>query len=77
MTGVANISEKVREARLRCGLFVERKTEEDVVMTPWNVEVGGHRNIGRPKMRWSEVIRKLMKEKGVKIGEAHVRRTWR
>ena len=31
------------------------------------MEVGGHRKIGRPKLRWSSVIRKDMKEEGVKI----------
>ena len=62
---VANISEKIREARLRWLGHVERKTEEDVVMRTWKMEVGGHRKIGRPKLRWSDVIRKHMKEKGV------------
>ncbi len=33
--GVANISEKIREARLRWLDHVERKTEEDVVMRTW------------------------------------------
>ena len=33
--GVANISEKIREARLRWLGHVERKTEEDVVMRTW------------------------------------------
>ena len=28
-----------------------------------NMEVGGHRRIGRQKLRWSDVIRKDMKEK--------------
>ena len=32
---VANMSEKVREARLRWLGHVERKTEEDVVMRTW------------------------------------------
>ena len=45
--GVGNISEKIREARLRwfrpCGV----KTEDDAVMKTWKVEVGGHRKIGR------------------------------
>ena len=41
-----------------------------------NMEVGGHRKVGRPKLRGSDVIRKHMKEKGVKI-EAQDRRTWR
>ena len=59
------------------GLFVERKTEEDVVMIPWKMEVGGHRNIERPKMRWREVMRKDMKEKRVNIEEAKYRRKCR
>ena len=61
---MANISEKIREARLRWLGHVERKTG-DVVMRTWKMEVGGHRNIGRPKLRWSDVIRKYMKGKGV------------
>ena len=28
--------------------------------------MGGHRKIGRPKLRWSDVIRKYMTEKGVR-----------
>ncbi len=47
---------------------MDRKTEEDVAMRTCKMEVGGHRKIGRPKLRWSGVIRKDMKEKGVKIG---------
>ncbi len=38
--GVANISEKIREAILRWLGHVERKTEEDVVMRTWKMEVG-------------------------------------
>ena len=49
--GVVNISEKIREARLRWLGHVERKTEEDVVMRTWKMEVGGHRNIERPKLK--------------------------
>ena len=39
--------------------------------------VSGQRKIGRPKLRWSDVMRKDMKEKGVKIEEAQDRRTQR
>ena len=74
---VTNISEKIREARLRWLGHVERKTEEDVVMRTWKMEVGGHRKLGRLKLRWSDVTRKDMKEKGVKIDESQDRRTWR
>ena len=39
--------------------------------------MGGHRKIGRPKLRRSDVIRKDMKEKQVNIEEAQDWRTWR
>ena len=32
--------------------------------------------IGRPKLKWSDVARKDMEEKQVKIEEAHYRITW-
>ena len=41
------------------------------------MEVSGHRKIGRPKLRWSDVRRKHMREKGVQREEAQDRRTWR
>ena len=70
MAGVTNISQYIRETRLRWLGHVERKTEEDVVMGTWKME-------GRPKLRWSDVIRKDMNEKQVKIEEAQEWRTWR
>ena len=41
------------------------------------MEVGGHRTIGRPKLRCSDVMKKYLKEKQVKLEEAVDRRTWR
>ena len=35
------------------------------------------KKIGRPKLRWSDVIRKDTKETGIKIEQAQNRRTWR
>ena len=67
----------IREARLRWLGQVARKTEKDVVMRTWKMEVDGHQKIGRLKLRWSDVIRKDMKEKQVKIEETQDRRTWR
>ena len=60
-----HIGEKVKEARLRLLGCVERNTEEYAVMTTWKMEVSGHRKIERPKLRWSDVIRKYTKEKQV------------
>ena len=72
---MVNISEKIREARWLG--HVERKTAEDVAMRTCKMEVGGHRKIGRPKLRWCDAIRKDMKEKRLKIEEAQDRRTCR
>ena len=54
---------------------VGRKAEEVVAMRIWKIDVCGHRKIGRPKLRWSDVIRKYMKENGVKIEHDPI--TWR
>ena len=43
---MANISEKIREARLKWLGQVERKIEEDIVMRTWKMAVGGHQKIG-------------------------------
>ena len=51
---MANRSEKIREAILRLLGDVERKTEADV--RPLKMEVGGHRKIGRPKLRWINML---------------------
>ena len=44
-----------------------KKTEYDVIMRRETMEVDGHRQIGRPKLRWGDVIRKYIKEKQAKI----------
>ena len=51
---MANISEKITEARLRWLGHVERNTDEYVEMTTWKREAGEHRKIGRSKRRWSD-----------------------
>ena len=45
MAGVENISEKIREVRLRWLGRVERKTDKDVVRRTRNMEVSGDRNM--------------------------------
>ena len=59
--GVANISEKIREARLRWFGHVERKTEEDVVPVMRRWKRVDSRQIGKPKLRWSDVNKKWVK----------------
>ena len=41
--------------------------KEDVVMRTWKMEMGELRKLGRSKLRWSDVIRKPMREKQVQI----------
>ena len=53
---MANISEKIRDARLRWLGHVDRKIEEDVVIRTWKMEVGGNRKIRRPQLGWSDVV---------------------
>ena len=54
--GAANLSEIISEAILICLGHVERKTGEDVATRTCKTEVGGHRKMGRPKLRWSDVM---------------------
>ena len=55
MAGVANISQKIRKARLRllC-MWIERLKK---MCSNENMEMGEHQKIGRPKLRWSDVIK--------------------
>ena len=54
--GVANISEKIREAGLKRLGHEERMTEDDVVIVRTRkMEVSGYQNIGRPKLKWRYV----------------------
>ena len=45
--GVANISQRMSEARLIWLGHVERNTEEEVAMRTWKMEVDGHQKIGQ------------------------------
>ena len=55
--------------------YVERKTETDVAMRRWTISVSGNRNMGIPKLRWRDVLRTDMDEKGAYREED--RRKWR
>ena len=52
---------------------MDRKNEY-VVMRTWKMEVGGHRKVGRPKFKWSDIKRKDVNQNGVQIEEAQDRR---
>ena len=55
--GVACITDKVREARLRwCG-HVQRREEDDCVKRILEANVGGQRSRGRQRKRWIDVVK--------------------
>ena len=72
--GVANISDTIRDGTLGWLGHVNEKTGR---CSNDKMQVSGHRKIGRLKLRWSDVIRKDMKEKGVQREEAQDRGTRR
>ena len=51
LLGVACITDKVREARLRCYGHVERREEQSCIRKIMRAEVYGHRSRGRQKKR--------------------------
>ena len=51
-----------------CGEEDRRRYSKGIMGTR-NMEVSGHRKIEIPKLRWSDVVRKNMKEKGVQREE--------
>ena len=73
--GVADIVEKLREARLRSYGYVIRREEIEGVRRVMEMEVDGKRKRGRPKKRWEEGIakdldeRRLTREDAVDRGE--------
>ena len=44
-------------------------------MRTWKMEVGVHRKIGRPKLRWTDVVRNIKGERSKYIEEAQDRIT--
>ena len=57
-------------------MWAERLKKIYVVMRTWKMKVGGPRKRERPKLGWADVVRKGMKESGLKIDEAQERLTW-
>ena len=67
---MTDITEKMREVRLRWLGHVMRQKEEEPARIAMEMEVKGTRSRGRPKMRWRECIAKDMKRKGVEKEDA-------
>src|SRR6266853_4742151 len=74
--GVAAISEKCREGRLRWLGHVERSSQEGGIARVRKLAVG-KRKRGRPRLRWEDRVREDMEEVGVGIEVAQDRQEWR
>ena len=67
----------MRRGRLRWFGHVERKGVDDWVSACRNLEVGGNRGRGRPRMTWSAQLDGDMKDMGLRPEMAMDRGKWR
>jgi len=75
--GVACITDKVREARLRWFGHVQRREEEDCVKRILEADVRGQRSRGRQSKRWIDVVKYNMKDLRVDLMDMENRAEWR
>ena len=75
--GVAPISEKMRENRLRWFGHVQKKTFDALVRRVESIIVEGKRSRGRPRRTWDEQIRVALYELNISTGLTKDRSSWR
>ena len=63
--GIESVSGVVKRSRLRWLGHVLRKDEDDWVRKCMSLEVEGARGRGRPRMTWSQVVDRDMRECGL------------
>ena len=75
--GIESVSDAVKRNRLRWLGHVLRKDDDDWVKKIMSFEVEGKRGRGRPRMTWSQVVEKDMRECRLKREDAKDRERWR
>ncbi|EYC21189.1 hypothetical protein Y032_0020g45 [Ancylostoma ceylanicum] len=75
--GVAPITDKLREARLRWYDHVLRAESGSVWKIGFNLDVTGKRPRGRLKQRWMDTLHADLKTVGMRPDQAHDRTKWR
>ena len=75
--GVAPITEKMREARLRWYGHTLRASPTSLAQTGLNVDVAGSRPKGRPKQRWLDTLHADMKATQLHADLAADRSKWK
>ena len=75
--GIESVSDAVKRNRLRWLGHVLRKDDDDWVKKIMSFEVEGKRGRGRPRMTWSQVVERDMRECGLKREDVKDRERWR
>ena len=75
--GVACVSDKIREARLRWYGHVMRREEDSCLKRIMKADVYGRRSRGRQKKRWEDAIREDMKHLKLKNEDTKDRGKWK
>ena len=75
--GVAHISLKLREGRMRWFGHVRRRQTTAPVRSVENMTVDGRRNRGRPKLTWDAQIRQDLLDLHLSEDMIHDRNDWR
>jgi len=75
--GVACITDKVREARLRWYGHVQRREDDDCVKRILEANVGGQRSRIRQRKRWIDVVKHNMEDLQLNVEDAENRAEWR
>ena len=75
--GVACITDKVREARLRWYGRIQRREEDDCVKRILEANSGGQRSRGRQRKRWIDVVKHNMEDLQLNVEDVKNRAEWR
>ena len=75
--GVACITDKVQEARLRWFGHVQRREEEDCVRRILEADVRGQRSRGRQRKKWIDVVKYNMEDFRLDLVDVENRAEWR
>ena len=75
--GIESVSDTVKQNRLRWLGHVLQKDDDDWVKKITLFEVEGNRGWGRPRMAWSQVVERDMREYELKRQDAKDRERWR
>jgi len=75
--GVACITDKVQEARLRWYGHIQRREEDDCVKRILEANVGRQRSRGRQRKRWIDVVKHNMEDLQLNVEDAKDRAEWR